>query len=284
LSLGAGTYPIRLTIFNTEFGCRDTTFNTIRFLEKPIINTDPIINICGQSTYTIPIDSTHKYEFSQPEIVEIIGSSLQISTLSSTILSITATSQNGCSISKNISINHSDIENIDSLLYLTICDNIGDVDFNLILGAGDTISWTLNGVNIPDGLLSCTNCGNPSILGEINGYLSANVFNSQLCRNNTYTYQIENTEIEVPNVFSPNGDKLNDLFRPVSKSIAEDDLQIESLRVVNRWGKEVFSGNEAWDGMINGHPAPAEVYYFTMTYSSGKYCKNNVKGDVTLLR
>ena len=85
-------------------------------------------------------------------------------------------------------------------------------------------------------------------------------------------------------VCKPNGDKLNDLFRPVSKSISEDDLRIESLRVVNRWGKEVFSGNKAWDGLINGHLAPAEVYYFTMTYSSGKYCKNNVKGDVTVLR
>lgn len=284
LSLGVGTYPIRLTIFNTEFGCRDTVFNTISFLPKPILNTDPIVSICGFETYSVPVDPNHTYEFSPPDLAEVVGSTIQINALSSDTLLIKAISQNGCVTLKSVLINHSDIQNIDSLEYLAICDNIRDVNFDLKLGAGDTISWTLNGANIPEGLLSCTNCGNPSILGEVNGYLSANIFNSQLCRNNTYTYQLENTVIEVPNVFSPNGDKLNDLFRPVSKSISEDDLRIESLRVVNRWGKEVFSGNEAWDGMINGHPAPAEVYYFTMTYRSGKYCKNNVKGDVTVLR
>jgi gliding motility-associated-like protein len=284
LSLGVGTYPIRLTIFNTEFGCRDTAFNTIKFLTKPIINAAPTVNICGSETFSILIDPNHSYEISPPKLAEIVGDMLHISAFSSENLLIKVTSQNGCTNNMNIFINHANIENKDSLDVLTICDNIGDVSFDLKLVAGDTIMWTLNGANIPDGLLSCTNCGNPSILGDINGYLSANIFNSQLCRNNTYTYQIENTEIEVPNVFSPNGDKLNDVFRPVSKSISNDDLQIESLRVVNRWGKEVYSGNEAWDGMINGHLAPAEVYYFTMTYSSGKYCKNNVKGDVTVLR
>ncbi|HMU04539.1 MAG TPA: hypothetical protein PJ990_12990, partial [Saprospiraceae bacterium] len=196
LSLGEGTYPIRLTIFNTEFGCRDTAFSTISFLPKPILNADPIVSICGFETYSVAVDPNHTYEFSPPNLAEINGSMLQINALSSDTLLIKVISQNGCVTLKNVFVNHSDIEDIDSLEYLAICDNIGDVNFDLKLGAGDTISWTLNGANIPEGLLSCTNCGNPSILGEVNGYLSANIFNSQLCRNNTYTYQIENTVIE----------------------------------------------------------------------------------------
>ncbi|WPP51146.1 T9SS type B sorting domain-containing protein [Catalinimonas niigatensis] len=81
---------------------------------------------------------------------------------------------------------------------------------------------------------------------------------------------------ELPNVFTPNGDGRNDTFRPMDGS--DDDfgkcprfVESVTLRVHNRWGKEVYtyeSGNENsiyidWDGRTeNGDLLAAGVYYY----------------------
>jgi gliding motility-associated-like protein len=88
--------------------------------------------------------------------------------------------------------------------------------------------------------------------------------------------------IKVPNAFTPNGDELNDLFRPKNDSSAE---LIEFL-VYNRWGQLVFEGDNAdgWDGTFDGEAAPAEVYVYVMKF---RFPNGNVetrKGDVTLIR
>lgn len=81
---------------------------------------------------------------------------------------------------------------------------------------------------------------------------------------------------ELPNVFTPNGDRDNDTFRPMSGSNPEAGgcprfVESVTLRVHNRWGKEVYfyeSGNENsiyidWDGRTeNGDLLAAAVYYY----------------------
>jgi gliding motility-associated-like protein len=110
------------------------------------------------------------------------------------------------------------------------------------------------------------------------------VYNQNTCLQRTYYYNIENAAIEVPNFFSPNGDKVNDLFGPVLTNMIKEDVVIDNLKIHNRWGKEVYSSNQMWDGMIKGQSAPSEVYYFTLTYSAGNGCRHTVKGDVTLMK
>ncbi|WP_123848822.1 PKD domain-containing protein [Chitinophaga lutea] len=54
-------------------------------------------------------------------------------------------------------------------------------------------------------------------------------------------------EIYVPNAFSPNGDGLNDLFRPIPVGIT----RLDYFRVYNRWGQLVYNTQEymkGWDG------------------------------------
>jgi len=60
-----------------------------------------------------------------------------------------------------------------------------------------------------------------------------------------------------PDYFSPNGDGVNDLFRPVYWG----DVEI-IWRVYNRWSEIVFEGteSEAWDGTYNGRPQQMDSY------------------------
>lgn len=72
-------------------------------------------------------------------------------------------------------------------------------------------------------------------------------------------------DVEFGNVFSPNGDGVNDLFRITS----DCDVYSFDMSIYNRWGQLVnFSRNVAygWDGFINGEPAAEGVYYFVVEY------------------
>ncbi|NPA33823.1 MAG: hypothetical protein GXO48_02710 [Chlorobi bacterium] len=60
-----------------------------------------------------------------------------------------------------------------------------------------------------------------------------------------------------PSVFSPNGDGIHDVLRPVIYGYVPIRWHI-----YNRWGQLIFEGDEAsqWDGTIKGSPAETERY------------------------
>ena len=68
--------------------------------------------------------------------------------------------------------------------------------------------------------------------------------------------------LQVPNVFTPNGDGTHDEFRVVYRSLKEFHCQI-----YNRWGHLVYEWTDpakGWDGTINGKPAAAGAYYYVI--------------------
>lgn len=86
----------------------------------------------------------------------------------------------------------------------------------------------------------------------------------------------------IADIFSPNGDGINDIMF-VRSSEAES---VEFL-IFDRWGKVVFESNDVnygWDGNFKGKPAEAGVYFYVMkmTLVSGEKIVD--KGDITLTR
>ena len=75
-----------------------------------------------------------------------------------------------------------------------------------------------------------------------------------------FDISISSSQLLVPNVFTPNGDGINDEFRVLYRSLAEFHCW-----VYNRWGKLVYEWTDpakGWDGTINGRPAAAGAYYY----------------------
>ncbi|MDR0802272.1 choice-of-anchor L domain-containing protein [Fluviicola sp.] len=67
----------------------------------------------------------------------------------------------------------------------------------------------------------------------------------------------------VPNIFTPNGDANNDVFKLTTTNATE-----VIMRINNRWGNVVFEGtglDPYWDGKINGSMAPDGVYFLQYT-------------------
>lgn len=92
----------------------------------------------------------------------------------------------------------------------------------------------------------------------------------------------------IPQAFTPNGDGLNDHFEFDILGAKEADI-----RIFDRWGAEVYAnpaqpngiiGLNGWDGYINGEPAPAETYVWTMTVSYFDGRKEDRSGSLTLIR
>ncbi len=95
-------------------------------------------------------------------------------------------------------------------------------------------------------------------------------------------------EIYIPNIFSPDGDGINDLFSMATGS----DVIVTAIdaEIFDRWGNMVFSSTEIpfeWNGYFNGEILQAGVFVYTIHVNwiiNGKEMQKVFTGDVTLLR
>jgi gliding motility-associated-like protein len=90
----------------------------------------------------------------------------------------------------------------------------------------------------------------------------------------------------MPNVFTPNGDGVNDYFYP--RSLLSSGLTEFKMDIYNRWGALIFETNavegQGWDGKYNGVAQPEEVYIYIIDakFKDGK--KEHHTGNITLIR
>ncbi|MDX5427984.1 MAG: gliding motility-associated C-terminal domain-containing protein, partial [Bacteroidota bacterium] len=59
------------------------------------------------------------------------------------------------------------------------------------------------------------------------------------------------------------------------------------LKIINRWGQEVFSTTdptERWDGTASGEKAPMGVYVYKLKYQSIDGLPQEERGTFTLIR
>ncbi|MFN7014039.1 MAG: gliding motility-associated C-terminal domain-containing protein, partial [Bacteroidia bacterium] len=97
----------------------------------------------------------------------------------------------------------------------------------------------------------------------------------------------------MPNIFSPNGDGSNDVFKPIpydkdAKPDGTRNITEYSLQIFDRWGNMVFETNDfstGWDGKRkNGSQASDGVYYWIVNATGIDNQSYTLKGNVTLLR
>ena len=88
-------------------------------------------------------------------------------------------------------------------------------------------------------------------------------------------------ELIIPNVFTPNGDGVNDVW--IIDFIEEFPNNV--VEIYNRWGELLFHADgykQDWDGSYNGKPLPIGTYYFVIELNDGK--TKPYTGPITILR
>jgi len=140
--------------------------------------------------------------------------------------------------------------------------------------------------------LSCTDCPSPEIKAtrDITYYLEVSDKNGCF-KLDSITIRVNEikSEIYFPNVFSPNGDNINDLWMPI---LSDPQGRIISLSIYDRWGNEVFNCEDitatlthcGWSGMFKENKCLPGVYVYHVTW---KDVQGNIKseiGDLMLIR
>jgi len=91
----------------------------------------------------------------------------------------------------------------------------------------------------------------------------------------------------IPNVFTPNNDSINDVWR---FSLGKGNV-LKGLNIYNRWGNEIAVTSRAsvtqinWDGRTtSGEETPSGVYFFVLQYTDANGDEHKKNGYITLIR
>ncbi|MCI5059346.1 MAG: gliding motility-associated C-terminal domain-containing protein [Flavobacteriales bacterium] len=153
---------------------------------------------------------------------------------------------------------------------------------NLLDQSNDALSWEWR-VN-QEHIFTEQNLSYDFVLPGLN-YVDLKVYNAYGCSDSIQKEIFVETKaiVNVPSAFTPNGDGVNDIFKPVFEGI--DDANYE-FRIFNRWGDLVFYSNNVntgWDGQFNGSIAKDGIYIYKLSYLNHNASKQLQSGHVNLL-
>jgi gliding motility-associated-like protein len=173
------------------------------------------------------------------------------------------------------------VETPEKLIYVPYKESV-TLEPNYFMPENSSVTWT------PPDHLDCEDCPDPVYTAGLpNSYL-VEVDNGFGCK--AYdTLRIEvirgkDNPILIPNAFSPNGDMLNEIFRPHLYSFEE----LVSLKIYNRWGELIYEGTDGWDGTYMDKPVQMGAYMYMAEIRElikGGYRRSNfVSGMVNVIR
>ncbi|HIN39001.1 MAG TPA: gliding motility-associated C-terminal domain-containing protein, partial [Flavobacteriales bacterium] len=136
----------------------------------------------------------------------------------------------------------------------------------------------------PAGGLSCTACESPIASPEtdITYYLEVTDSNGCVALDSIIITVNFETDPFVANIFSPNGDGLNDLLHV--NGLTGDDF---IFRIYDRWGNMLFESSDqgqGWDGTSDGTIVNSGEYVYTYSFKDNNGYEYKGHGSVTLVR
>ncbi len=149
-----------------------------------------------------------------------------------------------------------------------------------------SIEWS------PKEKLSCSDCDNPTVLNlnEDTEFVITIISNSGCVATATIKIRVIRRGIWIPNVFSPNGDQINDYFYPFAAT--DSYKQIKLMQIFDRWGERVFHKEnfqpnietEGWNGQFKNEILNPGVYVYHVIIEWNNGETEILQGDLTLIR
>lgn len=291
--LAPGTYSV--TVVDVK-GCSDSLIHTISepppilftlgeilpiqcFGQNTFITVEAVSGGNPGATYQFSVDNgvlrlpgEPSPVFAGTHTVEVVD--IQFGCTADTTLSLTEPQE--------ISIELPDVVEIELGDSLTVLDPV--IISSLPI---DTFIWS------PADQLSCADCKNPRVVNATQNQLyTLTIIDINGC---AATAQVlvdldRNRNVYLPNIFSPNGDGINDKFQ-VFTGIGV--TRINFVRLYDRWGEKVFEesdlppspdGTPGWNGEFRGEDMNPAVFMYLVevTFLDGQVLL--YRGDVTLAR
>ncbi len=240
--------------------CQRNDSVTINILHKPLVNAGNDTTICYKTNALLVgsasnLSGTVNYSWSPPDSLNTpnaAGTIARIDTTRKFIL--TVTDNYGCLFSVSDSMW---VYMMPPLVVFAGNDTNAIIrrPHQLLASGGTNYVWS------PAGLLNNPFIANPMATLINDTYFTVQVTDAIGCTasDGVFIKVYEGPDYYVPNAFSPNGDGLNDIFRPISVGIQ----RTEYFRVFNRFGELVYQTNQwlqGWDGTYKGKKAALGTY------------------------
>lgn len=142
----------------------------------------------------------------------------------------------------------------------------------------------------PAGLFSGTGNWEQWVTPSETTVFSVQVEDSKGCsaESSITVYVKERPDIFIPNIFTPNGDNINDRFFVQGKT---NIGTIAVMEIFDRWGNRVYYRENlllndyatAWDGNFNGLPVAQGVYTYHVIMRSANSKLTHFAGDITVI-
>ncbi|MBK7872764.1 MAG: gliding motility-associated C-terminal domain-containing protein [Saprospiraceae bacterium] len=280
-----GIYGVTVTSVNGCVGQDTIQVNNSEISDFDLILKPPICSYSRDGSIEITglQGDSPPYEFSING--QAFQSDLQFLDIPGGDYEIVVKNTNGCTLTKTVTLKAPPIFAVRLDSSLTI--NLGD---SLILSAISKAVIASYNWNPPDAL-SCVDCAEPLAKPLRTTTFTLIATNTVGCEaSDSLTIFVNNPmRVYAPNVFSPNGDGVNDYFQLFPSR--EVDVILD-LQIFDRWGNLLFAGNNditdnkilRWDGSFNAKPMQIGVYVWTARVRFIDDTISNLSGDVTLIR
>jgi len=282
-----GNYSVNLVVENA-YGCKDSIQKVISVGQALPVSVSSSTTICLGNSYTLNASGGFAYVWSPANSLNsyTISSPVATPTVSTTYtVDIFALNTNGdtCVYTLFTNVNVSALSS-STIQAMALPDTIlkgQTTQLVLLAPSGNVVNWYPSNLVIPNNQYTVTSAPSQNTTYTV-------IVSDGIC-NKTATVlvvviddQCKESDVFVPNTFTPNGDGNNDVLYVRGYLINE-----LYFAVYNRWGELVFETtdkNKGWDGNYKGRPADVGVfgYYLKAKCPNGKEIFK--KGNVTLIR
>jgi len=252
--------------FKADFDFNDIVYcphDTVHFTDRSVATYPPIVSWkwnFGDSSSSELQNPAHAYASGGTYPVQLI-----------------ATTVKGCidTVQKQVNVDYFDpYAGNDTIIVL-------DYPYQLSASGGDFYQWSppdyLSNANIPNPAVDFPDTGRYTYVVHVSSEAGCTGSDTIM------VWVVKDGGILMPNAFSPNGDGINDVVRPLLVGFTK----LNYFRIFNRWGAMVYSTESmdgGWDGSYNGVPGDISTYYWVVSATDINGNEVIQKGDLILLR
>ncbi|MDD3876843.1 MAG: gliding motility-associated C-terminal domain-containing protein [Bacteroidales bacterium] len=257
------TYSVTIT---DAHSCSETDNVIVTTMPLPVIfiTGDPFL--CENYSTTLTASGGLNYYWN----TGVNSPSITVSPMSNETYSVTVTDSNSCSNDESINVS------VFPAFYVSM-----NSDFEPLneITQGQIIIFTVTPVNLESYDFFINNelvqSGNLNTFssGSINNNDTVSViaYNQYGCP--SYSESIIVIVKELPNAFTPHdGDGINDIF-----------AEGLDLKIINKWGQELYKGTEGWNGKYREENVSPGTYFYIIELNNNTPHQKTLTGTITLV-
>jgi gliding motility-associated-like protein len=264
--------------------CVRNDFITVNVLHKPVPYAGKDTTICfktGATLYGSASNLSGGINYSWSPAGTLATPNMRVTAAlpdTTTLYFLTVTDNYGC----NFSVTDSVLVTMNPKLFVFAGNDTNAIlnrPHQLMASGGVDYVWS------PVGPLNNPFIANPLAILNQDTYFNVWVTDAIGCQagDTVFIKVYEGPYYYLPNAFTPNGDGLNDIFKPIPVGIRNTDY----FRIFNRYGQLMYETRQwmqGWDGTLKGKPAATGAYVWIIKGIDKNGSVVEMKGTFILVR